>query len=198
MKPPPRRLIVLMRHRPSKLAATTSLVLAIAIGAVWVRSHWLNDRFAVWNNSTRERTHQGWVCSGWSQHGRLLLHFYHFSEPGLSDPELQTRARGGGRRFETSRPYIPSFFIHSLTGRFGFKVVWDRDATAGRTQFFRRLCVPHWFLAFICLVLPVHSLLRLVTRPRTGPNLCATCGYDLRATPDWCPECGNRAARESE
>jgi hypothetical protein len=58
----------------------------------------------------------------------------------------------------------------------------------------RRVAVPHWALVAVLLA-PAEWMLvgHLRHRRRTGAGLCGTCGYDLRASPDRCPECGTAA-----
>jgi hypothetical protein len=56
--------------------------------------------------------------------------------------------------------------------------------------------VPHWFAATVLALLPARWI---ISRRRGGKKaafaLCRRCGYDLRATPDRCPECGTPAAK---
>jgi hypothetical protein len=53
--------------------------------------------------------------------------------------------------------------------------------------------VPHWFPACL-LMLPlmwiVYSYFRTRAERRIAQGLCGNCGYDMRASPDRCPECG--------
>jgi hypothetical protein len=80
----------------------------------------------------------------------------------------------------------------------------DRDAPRVRENTVRRarelearpgyrwtVQFPAWILVALSAVLPAVWLwraVRLRLRPRAGH--CRRCGYDLRATPDRCPECG--------
>jgi hypothetical protein len=61
---------------------------------------------------------------------------------------------------------------------------------------FQVVGVPYWFL-FTAVAVPTVLLLRRhrVASRRRAAALCATCGYDCRATPDRCPECGTIPAR---
>lgn len=69
-------------------------------------------------------------------------------------------------------------------GQFGYGRFFSNDYT------WVGLGMPDWLVAIV-LVLP--SLPWLLSRRRkrsTTAGLCPACGYDLRATPHRCPECG--------
>jgi hypothetical protein len=58
----------------------------------------------------------------------------------------------------------------------------------------RFVVISHWFLVVATLTLPAIALLRLHRhRRRRMTGLCSSCGYDLRASPQRCPECGTPA-----
>jgi hypothetical protein len=60
------------------------------------------------------------------------------------------------------------------------------------SAFVTAIGIPLW----LCSIVFAYLAIRLLRTPKLPtPGLCSTCGYDLRATPDRCPECGTIAAK---
>jgi hypothetical protein len=79
---------------------------------------------------------------------------------------------------------------------FGFDFYDEHPATnnvmfSAGTLSFRVAFVPLWAPVVLTGLLPLLRLRRaLYRRGARRRGLCAQCGYDLRATPERCPECG--------
>ena len=90
---------------------------------------------------------------------------------------------------------IVASFINFNVGvsfeKWGFGVSWGRIGCAFDVGAFMPLfyMVPTWAVAVATAIPPALWLRRRLKRP-TRPGLCRHCGYDLRATPGRCPECG--------
>jgi len=58
------------------------------------------------------------------------------------------------------------------------------------------IALPHWLLLITAATTPAVDLVLLCRRRRKQQlDLCRKCGYDLRASPERCPECGTPIGR---
>ncbi|HLL90613.1 MAG TPA: hypothetical protein VK324_15035 [Tepidisphaeraceae bacterium] len=88
----------------------------------------------------------------------------------------------GYRMVARVRPYWQWREVNEWWARLGF--YWDRGPWPGVADVvLYTLALPHWLLAGLVLL-----AWRRLRPPK--PGCCHKCGYDLRATPDRCPECG--------
>ena len=106
-------------------------------------------------------------------------------------------SRGDGRfRLRTGNPYdvAGSGWLPMRRNMLGFCF---RAGRAQGTQL-TYVILPMWALVAAPAAAPLASTIvemrRVLRRRRAGRvGLCRNCGYDMRATPDRCPECGSPA-----
>jgi hypothetical protein len=68
-------------------------------------------------------------------------------------------------------------------------IFWQCRFVATPNKF--ELALPWWLpTIFLLGMIGYRQFIRTRTRNRQTRNRCVHCGYDLRATPDKCPECG--------
>jgi hypothetical protein len=86
------------------------------------------------------------------------------------------------------------------TGHFLFMGVAEQTVRhrSGLPIWYRRaIFLPHWFIMTLTALMPVCRVLKRSKLSRKASGLCPNCNYDLRATPDRCPECGATARARS-
>jgi hypothetical protein len=99
------------------------------------------------------------------------------------------------RRTDWESTAIPSSHsILRITG-FGYIAIhWIESIHPGGGRFDRGILIPCWFLTLVSTIAPTFWYRQFRNR-RLPAGFCKICGYDLRATPDRCPECGTLVAK---
>jgi len=164
------------------LAAAVSLVLCVATVVMWVRSYWVIEGYQMISvrplpNGQLDRRIFVWRwTTGAVYFGRTV------QNPGSTDV---------GSRWEYYRLKDESSVSAFWTRRLGFD--WVRQPNGGSLI----VALPYPLLVLATGIPMSFLLLRLHRkRRRSSLNLCPICGYDLRATPERCPECGTAASLE--
>jgi hypothetical protein len=148
-----------------------SLILLLATVALWVRGYFKYEVIGF-----RGHGKQAWIESS---SGSFATFAVSSSEPLYEDLGWYWRVAG------VPEP-IPEP-IQLSWSRFGFGVVSKRLGT----RHVRAAFTPSWSVAVVTAVLPVVRVIcRWDRKRRPKPGHCPACGYDLRATPERCPECG--------
>lgn len=181
-----------------------SLLLFFSSVVLWVRSYWVADLLVMQNGN--------WTSNSGSTRGALFRNSVGPPPSGSLRPVLSSGyVREPAFSLRLGRVMRGDPGIRHEAGAMGFwwfvsdgggsVTVPSPDASLplggsyGSPTFspLHQYAIPHWFIA---LLLGCTSLSCFVAARRSqqrwlgSRGRCLRCGYDLRATPDRCPECG--------
>jgi len=201
--------LCMMKRHLFNILAGLSLLLCLATVALWVRSYWTTDsvgRFFRWETKPAQaggvaqtRQWQGIGVEIESYPSRLMMTLSY--GPSITDASGRpiayvphvgdnspsftwTHAPVATRVFpwpsvaKWRGVFSRQFFLSSSSGLFTSSYVMNRFG------------VFDWLIVLATGILPTIQIILWLKPKRPGPGFCQQCGYDLRATPDRCPECG--------
>jgi hypothetical protein len=180
-----------MQRRLLDILAATSLLLSAAVVALWVQSYVAPNLLgAIFDEGSYAiRSADGRLearhCRQWGGPAnvrivwdrRALDQYRDDPRPNLVPPQILPPPASVGNGFGFARANTQVTTVSAATG-----VLCDL------------LTVPYWFVTMVCAAPMAGRLaMRKLAANRLRCGHCLACGYDLRATPLQCPECGMRA-----
>ena len=167
------------RRRLLNWLTALSLLLTGVTAALWVRGFWVSDRFVCTTPTAQYN-----FCFGCN---RFRFYAWHLTDP------LDCYFPTGLQHVMPPRDEITVWEHSAMPDSRPVRVV-RRGSSPSIASGSAGYAVPYALTGALGLL----PLLRLGPRRRAKAKdshlLCANCGYDLRATPDRCPECGTATA----
>jgi hypothetical protein len=161
-----------MRRKLTLLGGVVSLLLCLATAGLWIHGIWYSDEVIYRADK--------WIVS--AESNDHTFSFSHFSFPN----GVATALRGFD--FESQPPmFNVSTFSWKTLGFFAGSMAPRENGVPQPIHFVN---IPHWFVVLLFSIFPACLMARKI-KSRISAGLCTVCGYDLRASPGVCPECGN-------
>jgi hypothetical protein len=181
--------------------AAISLLLYVATAVLWVQSYtclgqvaWEQDWLHDTSSPTPPRFRQIFL---YSCCGGIALQFGQARPAGASEPQSLTVFLHPRILLSFNDPrattyaYRGSWSNQNLKERLGFYWAFGHSTYPTLDLRAATIIFPYWLPLAAFTLIPAAWLASVRRRRRAfKKGLCPTCGYDLRATPDRCPECG--------